>query len=439
MRISPFILALGLATPGLSNAAQLEELNVETYTLKNGLTVLLSRDTTLPVVAVEVRYLVGSANEEDGQEGFAHLFEHLMFQGSGHFDNEYFAPFMKIGGDINGTTSFDRTNYFERVPSNYLELALWMESDRMAYLLDALSEEKLQNQRDVVLNERRQRYEDQPYGMAHARIYEAIYKSGHPYDHTAIGNPESLNAATLDTARNFFHRYYAPSNAVLTLAGDFETSEAKKLIEAYFGPIAGSEVPPRPKAEPVVLTEEIHLTEEDNVPLPRVYLAWPTPAIFEEGDAALDLLSALLTDGKTTRLYQPLVYEQKIAKDVNAYQASSRISSVFVVQATAAQGQSLDDLVKALDESLEKALATPPTEAEFSRILHAFEKSFFYRFEGVLDRAHEISNYWHLTGNAASARADLARYTNLNANDVQNAAAWLKKPRVRLDVIPRSK
>lgn len=435
----PLVLALAtLCVAAAPPDAAAPHVDVEQYTLDNGLTVLLSHDDRLPVVAVEVRYLVGSAHEPEGKSGFAHLFEHLMFQGSGHFDDEYFKPFEPIGGVVNGTTNTDRTNYYERVPSPYLELALWMESDRMETLLEVLDQPKLDNQRDVVKNERRQRYENTPYGMVWKYFSNHLYPKGHPYQHTTIGTHADLTAASLDDVKVFFQRYYVPKNAVLTIVGDFEPAETKLLIERYFGHLPAGERAPTPEAarpEP----KAGHLSFTDAVKLPRVYYAWHTPALYEAGDAALDLMATVLTDGKTSRLYQPLVYEQKVAKDVAAYQVSRQLGGFFVIQATAAEGQTADAVAEALEKALAEALAKPPTEDEMARAINGWKKSFFQRIEDVTSRAQMLSTYLHLTGKANYLAEDLARYTRLTAKDVHAAAQDLAKPALRIDIVPGPK
>jgi len=426
--------------------------------LPNGLTLIMSPDRRLPTVAVEVRYLVGSAHEREGRSGFAHLFEHLMFQGSRSFDREYFEPFAPLGADINGTTNTDRTNYYEQVPAEALELALWMESDRMEGLLDALTQEKLDNQRDVVKNERRQRYENTPYGMAWRLLFEEMFPVGHPYQHTTIGSHEDLSAATLDDVRAFFRQYYAPSNALLTLVGDFEPDEARALVARYFGRMPAGELAPTPRAAQPTAKPARLITVEDKVKLPRVYLAWHSPALYAPGDAALDLLATLLSDGKTSRLYQPLVYEQKVAKDVAAFQMSMGLSSLFVVYATAAPGQTAEELERALMGALARALAAPPTDDEHARalnawrksfyhrvegamsraqMLNAWRKSFYHRVEGAMSRAQMLSAYLHHMGVSDGFEADLARYTALTPADVHAAAAgWIHDAPLRLRFVP---
>ncbi|MBX3131667.1 MAG: insulinase family protein [Polyangiaceae bacterium] len=414
---------------------------VEQYQLGNGLTVLLSPDKRLPVVAVEVRYLVGSAHERPGRSGFAHLFEHLMFQGSKHFNEDYFAPFEPIGGSVNGTTSQDRTNYYERVPSNYLELALWMESDRLFHMLPALTQARLDNQRDVVKNERRQSYENVPYGMSWIYLGKAIFPPGHPYHEPVIGSHADLSAASLDDVKEFFREYYVPANAVLTLVGDFETEPTKRLIEKYFSEGAAGKRTPTPVAQLPKLEASKHLTYTDDVKLPRVYLAWPTPALFQQGDAELDLMSSVLSRGKTSRLYKPLVYEKKVAKEVTAFQASMQLGSFYVVQATAAPGVSLQKLAAELTAALQTALATPPTADELLRAKNGYKKEFYQRLESALSRTSTLATYYQHTGKGDYLPQDLARYESASAADVQRAASeWLPLDKVvRIDIVAGKK
>ncbi len=435
-RLWPLVIAiLGLLCMGANPPPP--QIDVETHTLSNGLTVLLSRDPRLPVVAVEVRYMVGSANEREGRSGFAHLFEHLMFQGSKNYDDEYFKPFQKIGGSVNGTTNTDRTNYFERVPKEYLELALWMEADRMGGLLDKLTQAKLDNQRDVVKNERRQRYENTPYGMVYKYFHNHLYPKGHPYQHTTIGTHEDLTAATLGDVKGFFRQHYVASNAVVTIVGDIDPAATLKLVERYFGGINKGQRTPKPTFT-VPANVAKHVVEKDDVKLPRVHLAFHSPAFLQPGDAEMDILATVLAGGKTSRLYKPLVYDKKIAKDVSAYQASRALGSMFVVQATAAPGVSADALHKELDAALRKALATPPTEDEMLRAVNGWRKSFYGRVESVLSRAQMLSTYYHLVGRADFLAEDLARYTSLIPAAVAHTARTHVTPdaALRVDIIP---
>jgi zinc protease len=434
-----FPLLLSVALGGAVTASTLQ-LPVEQYQLKNGLTVLLSEDHDQPIVALEVLYLVGSGHERAGRTGFAHLFEHLMFQGSRNFDQEYFQPYEQIGAAVNGTTSEDRTNFFETVPSNYLKTPLFMEADRMQNLLPALTQSKLDNQREVVRNERRQRMENTPYGMVYLYLLEALYPEGHPYQHTAIGSHQDLEAANLDDVAEFFRQYYVPANAALTLVGDFQSADAKQQIEHYFAPISPGQRAPRPNPAPPV-QRAAHVTKTDDVPLPRIYLAWHSPALYAPGDAELDLFSSILTKGKSSRLYLPLVYDKKIAKEVTAAQQSQALSSIFTVDATAAPGQSLDAVYAEVMRALTKALATPPTAAELERAVTTYKKSFYNDLDDLRSRAAAISSYFLHTGKGDYLQQDLARYLEATpAKVLQTARQVIQLDKaVRIDIVPGKK
>ena len=320
------LLGMTLALPSMAQEAPSEpKIKFEKYKLENGLEVILSEDHRLPLVTTNVWYHVGAVNEQPGKTGFAHLFEHIMFQGSKHVaEDQHFAYLQKAGStNVNGTTNNDRTNYFETLPSNQLELALWLESDRMAFLLDTLTLERLDGQRGVVKNERRQRTDNVPYGTAYEKIVQALYPAPHPYYGNVIGSLKDLDAASLDDVKSFFNTYYHPGNATLAIVGDFDPKVAKAMVEKYFGPIVkGPEVKPTVIAPPKV-TKEIKLPNlQDNVTLSRVYYGWITPATYKPGDAEGDLLSRVLTGGKSSRLYDRLVYTDKIAQDVAAFQSS---------------------------------------------------------------------------------------------------------------------
>ena len=388
----------------------------EMYTLDNGLRVILSEDHSSPYAHVEVWYRVGSKDERPGRSGFAHLFEHLMFQGSEHADGEYFAPLQAFGADINGTTNRDRTNYFEKVPSHVLERALWMEADRMGNLLPALTQEKLDNQREVVRNERRQNYEMRPYAVAQKAISEAIYPEGHPYRHLTIGSHEDLQAATLDDVKAFFNEWYGPNNATLVVVGDIDVPQTKAWIQAFFGPLksitVGNEVrdvtvKPQP-ASTIVL--------EDRVSLPRVYLAWPSAPFFKPGDAALDVLSSVLSEGTSSRLQKSLVVEQKLASDVYAAQWSSLLGSTYNIIATAAPGVAPEALAKAIQAEIAKLTTTNQiSNDEFDRALNGWKKSYYGRLETVYGRASSLQLYNYYLGTPNGLQTDLARYSSLNA------------------------
>ena len=435
----PKILAVVLAAMCCSAAAAAEELDIpfERYELANGLEVLLSPDASLPVAHAEVWYHVGSKDEVAGRSGFAHLFEHLMFNGSEHWDDEFFAPLQPLGARMNGTTNTERTNYYETVPSNALELALWMEADRMGFLLPALTVEKLDNQRDVVRNERRQNYEIRPYAKARKVINEAVWPEGHPYHHLTIGTHEDLEAASLEDVATFFKTWYVPNNATLAVVGDFDLEATKGWIERYFGPIpAGPEPSPVTSAEaPFPTAQTVELT--DNVQLTRLRWTWRSVAFFEDGDADLDVLSSVLTAGKSSRLYKRLVFEDRIAKDVSAYQASAGLGSTYNVVVTVAPGHDVAEAQAALTEELARIVAEGPTEGEVERSRNGWKKMFFGRLERVAGRAGLLQSYNHFRGEPGWIAKDLARYVAVTPASLQKHAAATLLDAHRVEVIIR--
>jgi len=317
------------------------QIKYEKYTLKNGLEVILSEDHRLPLVAVDLWYHVGPANERAGRTGFAHLFEHMMFEGSQHVGPKEHFHYLEANGasDINGTTDFDRTNYFETLPSNQLELALWLESDRMGYLLGKIDQERLANQHDVVRNERRQSVENSPYGLVEEELYHQLFPKSHPYFADVIGSHRDIEAARLDDVREFFRQYYTPNNASLTITGDIDPAQAKAWVEKYFGSIPSGPPVPKITAVPPQITSEKRSKITDQVELPRVYMGWIMPSIFQPGDAESDLLAEILGGGKSSRLYKSLVYKKQIAQDVTVTNQSLRLGSVFELQATVKPGE----------------------------------------------------------------------------------------------------
>ena len=339
----------------------LPEIQFQKFVLPNGLQLILHEDHATPLVAVNIWYHVGSKNERRGRTGFAHLFEHMMFQGSEHVP-DFFKPLEQIGAALNGSTAEDRTNYWETVPRNYLELALWMESDRMGFLLPGLDQKKLDNQRDVVKNERRQVVDNQPYGRVYEILLEALYPPHHPYSWPVIGSMEDLSAASLEDVHEFFRQFYTPNNASLCIAGDFEPQHARELVEKYFGTLPPGPPLSRPRRWVPQLDSEKRIHMHDNVSLPRLYLAWHSPALFDPGDAELDMLASILSHGKNSRLYRSLVYEKQIAQDVEASQDSREIAGTFEIVATARPGHSLDELEEAIFQELERLRREPPTE-----------------------------------------------------------------------------
>jgi zinc protease len=410
-------------------------------TLDNGLDVIVHEHHQLPMVAVNVWYHVGSKNERPGRTGFAHLFEHLMFEGSEHHDKGYFQPIQQAGGLLNGSTNPDRTNYWEVVPTGALELALWMESDRMGYLLPALTKEKFENQRDVVLNERRQNYENRPYGLAGVALAAALFPPDHPYHWLTIGSADDIRAMALDDVREFFATYYHPANASLTLAGDIVPERAFALAEQYFGSI-----PAGPQPAPVVangtLGENVRLVLEDRVELPRLYLAWHGPAMFAKDDAELDLAADLLAHGKTSRLYQRLVYEKQIATDVVAYQHSREISGLFQIATTAAPRVTLGELYTIIIETLRELGTGKPTEDELERARAQTDAQFIYRLQtigGFGGKSDQLNAYNVFRGDPGYFGADRERYDRATPDSIAGALrSWIvERPHVALSAVPK--
>jgi zinc protease len=410
-------------------------------TLDNGLDVIVHEHRQLPMVAVNVWYHVGSKNEQPGRTGFAHLFEHLMFEGSEHHDKGYFQPLQQAGGLLNGSTNPDRTNYWEVVPTGALELALWMESDRMGHLLPALTREKFENQRDVVLNERRQNYENRPYGLAGVALAAALFAPDHPYHWLTIGSTEDLRAMSLDQVRDFFTTYYHPANASLSLAGDVDPARGLDLVEQFFGDIPAGPKPARVQADGTRGTEA-RLVMEDRVELARLYLAWQSPAMFAEGDADLDLAADLIAHGKTSRLYKSLVYDRQLAADVVAYQHSRELSGVFQIAATAVPGVPLADLEQIIVETLSDLAAQGPSDAELARARAQTEAQFVYRIQtigGFGGKSDQLNAYNVFRGDPGYFAADRSRYESATRASMAAAAEkWLiGRPRVALSVVPR--
>jgi zinc protease len=415
------------------------------FTLANGLDVILHEDHSVPLVAVNAWYHVGSAREKPGRTGLAHLFEHIMFEGSGHVPEGDFDNWLEAaGGDNNGSTDNDRTNYWETVPSNAVELALFLESDRMGYLLDAMSPEKVNGQRDVVKNERRQSYENRPYGMALLKLPEELFPPEHPYHWPVIGSMEDLTAASYEDVVQFFKTWYGPNNTSLVVAGDIDPVEARRLIEKWFSDVPrGAPVPPL-AAPPAVLTSEKRLTLEDEVQLPRLYLAWLSPALLAPGDEAMNVLSRVLASGKNSRLYKRLVYDLQIAQDVSASQNSGPLGSAFLLIVTAREGHGLTEIEKVVAEELAKVKSDPPAPRELERAVNQIEAAFYGAMErvgGFGGKADQLNAYEFYAGRPDYFAEDLARYTSLDTKDVQAAAnRYLRDDaRLVLSVVPKGR
>lgn len=437
---------LPLVAPALGQESSPPKLSVAytRFTLPNGLTVVLHEDRQLPVAALHVWYKVGSANEQPGRTGFAHLFEHLMFEGSGHVaEGQYDLLLEAAGASNNATTGNDVTDYYVEMPSNSLDLALFLESDRMGYLLDVVSPAMVDGQRDVVKNERRQSYENAPYGAAELRLSELLYPANHPYHWPVIGYMPDLTAATADDVRGFFRRYYTPANAVLAIAGDFDSAQLRTRIEHWFADVQGGPAPPPIAAPAVELTSVIREQLTDQVQLPRLYLAWLTPRAFAPGDAELDVVANLLAGGKSSRLYRRLVYELQIAQDVSVSQQSAQLGSQFLITVTAkpsADGPAaaLTRIQALIDEELARLRETPPTESELQRVRSGIEAAFYGQIERVGGQARLLASYTAQTGNPDYFDEDLARYRALQPDDICAAVRrWLpSERRLELSVLP---
>ena len=418
------------------------------FTLPNGLTVILHEDHSVPLVSVNVWYHVGSANEKPGRTGFAHLFEHLMFEGSKNVKEGMFDTLLETaGGGNNASTYEDKTNYYIDVPSNSLDLALYLESDRMGYLLDIVTEATVNGQRDVVKNERRQSYENAPYGMAEVRIPELMYPKNHPYRWPVIGYMEDLTAASAEDVREFFRKYYAPQNASIVIAGDINPAEARKKVEYWFADVKPGKSADPIEVPPVVLPGIVKDTLTDQVQLPRLSLVWLSPALYAPGDAELDVVASILTGGKNSRLYKRLVYELQVAQSVVAFQASANLGSQFRIDITARPSkeppaQVLEKLKTLVDEEIAKLRSTPPTDREVQRVLNQTESSFYSRMERVGSfggKADQLNGYYVQAGNPDWFNEDLSRYMALQPNDIRAAVSrWLvPDKRIELSVVPK--
>jgi predicted Zn-dependent peptidase len=414
------------------------------YTLKNGLTVILHQDRSLPLVAVNISVKVGSRHEEPRRTGFAHLFEHLMFMGTKRAPTKMFDAWMEAeGGWNNAFTSEDRTGYYDVGPAHVLPLLLWLEADRFASLPADMNEEKLNAQREVVRNERRQTSENTPYGKVELRLPELMYPKGHPYHHPIIGSHEDLQAATVGDVKSFFARWYVPNNASLVVAGDFDKANVEEIIQRFFGPIPRGEIPAAPQAQAQVrdakLTQVVRETIPDNVQFPKVVMAWHSAPRFEPGDAELDLCSVVLQEGKASRLYKALVYDKRLAQDVSAYQASGDLGSQFVVEAIAAPKVTPAKLEEAMDIEVAKIAAEPVSAEELTRAKNQFETAFVTRLQSVVQRASILNQYEAQRGDPGYAEKDLQRYRAVTAEALLGAAKRTLDPKARvvLHVVPK--
>jgi zinc protease len=441
MRVAVALLLLSLSgmSPQAQTAVSPLEVPYTQFTLANGLTVVLHRDATVPVVSVNTWYHVGSAHEHPGRTGFAHLFEHLMFEGSKNVAEGQFDLLLEgAGGSNNGSTDLDRTNYFIDLPASALELALFLESDRMGYLLETMSPERVNGQRDVVKNERRQNYENRPYGMASIEMDKMLWPPGHPYSWPTIGYMEDLTAASHEDVVNFFKTYYVPNNASLVIAGDIDIARTRVLVEKWFGEIPRGPAP-IPVAPPAALLTEVkRQTLTDQVRLPRLYLGWLTPRAYAPGTAALDVAASVLADGKNSRLYSRLVYETQIAQDVAAFQTSGALGGSFQIIATARPGHTVAEIQKIIDEELEKLRRAAPEPREVQRVRNQIEAAFYRGMErvgGFGGKANQLNAYYFTGAGPDYFAEDLARYTSISPSDVQAAVVRWLPPDRRVELI----
>lgn len=419
-RLLPLLALLAAAFPA---AAQEVSIPHTTFTLPNGLRVIVAEDRSTPVVAVNVWYLVGSGYEQPGRTGFAHLFEHVMFEGSANVPEGAFDRLLEAaGGSNNGSTNTDRTNYYEILPSSGLELALWLEADRMGGLLETMDQGKLDGQRDVVKNERRQRYDNQPYGMLRVVAAEAAYPAGHPYSWTTIGSMEDLSAASLDDVKSFFRTYYAPNNAVLSIVGDVDAQQVRPMVERLFGWIPrGPEVAkPQIPVPPIPATRRI--VREDRVTLPQLTMIWRGAKRLSEDEAALDALTQILTGGKSSRLYKRLVYDQQIAQSVSSFHEAKLLAGDVWMVLMGKPTTDLDVLEAAVNEEIRKLAETPPSADELRRVVNSIETGFVGQLETVGGKADQLNEYAYYAGDPGYAARDLARYQALTPADVQRVA-----------------
>ena len=416
-------------------------MKLEHLTLDNGLRLALQPDESLPLVAVNLWYHVGSKNEVPGRTGLAHLFEHMLFQGSQNVGtNDHFRHVQEVGGVANGSTWYDRTNYFETLPANQLDLGLWLESDRMGFLLPALTQEKLDTQRDVVLNERLQTVENRPYGLAFERLHELLYPERHPYHWPVIGYPEDIESAALTDLENFFRTYYAPNNAVLTLVGNFAPQLALDRVKYYF-----DELPPgkpfKPVSrEPVALGKEIRSHLEDDVELERVYMGYSVPPVTSDSRCTADLLCSILCTGKSSLMYRDLVYSRQLAQDVSVMMLPMEVAATLLVVATAKPGTGVDRLIEALDGHLDDLVDRQLTDAQVNRARNKILTAYHDELQEFGNRADLISQGFTYFDDPAQMLHDPARYSKVSPADLQAfAATFLKRNnRVIISVGPRT-
>jgi zinc protease len=430
------------AAPSARAQGAIPKLQFEKTTLPNGLEVVLHEDHSTPIVVVNTWYKVGSGDEKPGRTGFAHLFEHIMFMGSENVPVGQFDKWLEAaGGNNNGSTTEDRTNYYESMPSNALPLALWLDADRMGKLLPVMDQTKLDLQRDVVKNERRQRVDNVPYGRSNETILAALYPANHPYHWPVIGSMADLSAASLDDVKQFFRTYYAPNNATIVIAGDFNRDSALTWVNRYFGSIPhGPPMPARPVVPTVTVPRDTFLVLEDRVTLPRLYETWETVRIYHQNDAPLDVLADVLAGDKNSRLYKRLVFDMQVAQDVTAYHNSTKLDGNFNIIVTPKPGQTPTRMAQLVAEEVDKIVKGGITQRELARALNSRRAAFLDRMASVLGKSDRLAEYNYFAGTPDYAQEDAARYDRVTAADVQRVAAqYLTRPKVVLTVVPQGK
>jgi zinc protease len=414
-------------------------LNCTKGKLTNGLEYILYQDKSIPLVSVNVWYKVGSAYEKKGKTGLAHLFEHMMFQGSENVAKEmHFRYVQEAGGNLNGSTSTDRTNYYEKLPSNSLELALWLESDRMGYFLSALTQQKLDNQKDVVKNERLERYDNQPYGLAWEILNTNLYPANHPYSWSTIGFLKDIESYTLDDVKDFFKKYYSPSNACIVVAGDFENDNVIVLVEKYFGSIESFNSNHKPAVIQPQLKTNLLVEHKDNVQLDRIYLAWHSDLIFGNNDSSLEVAADILTGSKNSRLYKKLVFDLQIAQDVTAFQHSGKFGGQFMIISTARPGIRLDKIKEIILDELNIISKEEISDKELEKSKNGIKAQFVYAMQN-LDTIADYLNYYNYHLNEPNSfEFDLNRYNRVDKNSIKSAVNnYLTKPYVELRITPK--
>ena len=414
----------------------------EKFVLENGLNVILHEDKTLPLTAVNVWYHVGSKNEQIGKTGFAHLFEHMMFEGSKNHRHDYFDPLQKVGASINGSTTSDRTNYWENIPSTSLELALWLESDRMGFLLEAIDQKRFDTEREIVKNERRQSYENRPYGQAQLELQPLVFPSPHPYSWPVIGSQIDLNAASLEDVKSFYRKFYSPSNASLTIAGKYNKNETIDLINKYFGNLPPGQPIERTHKIESSLNGQIDLKSFDSVQLPKLYLVWPSTPMFDSSEAPLDILASILGEGKSSRLYKLLVREKQIARSVRIYNYAQELAGEFCIEIISNnQNDDLKQLQSITEDEIEKIINTPPSEQEIERAKNRIKSDHISQLEhigGFGGKADQLNHYNIFTNDPNTINTDLQRYTSVEPKAVQKVTEHtLGNNRVVMQVLPK--